>query len=424
MRNRLDFPVGLIQQIRDELGVVEPQVPRMLKYKVLKYKELEHEKESTAGPGRKRKRLSVGDWSQKVAQFAESSKHDPSPFRVASIFQVECYCCGYAVNMNKPGQLYYLKRHVMGVRPDIRRSNHWKNYNRWQSQFRNGSDIPLPDTMSEDGQQGIIDNGCTVVESNKKRRTDLERKLVGIDDSSHLSHHTQGQVPIRTAMLGNDPQMAAAASLVAASNMVVGSEGLSQSSLSVDHEINDLPEGDSCGEPQRSNEQPSQLMSSNISFQFSPSDSQFTQSNDQQDQFAVGDNHQYSGEPHYSDVQAFTSSASESQFSPSKQHTQQNVQHVQQQQHLPHTQHIHIQHSHQQQLQQQQQHQTQQYAVTQLQEEQQYTVSCHSVQSQQKEDQSTLVHQHSQPHDRQHTSPQHAVMHQKEPDSGVHIHYG
>lgn len=32
---RLGFPLGLVQQIREELGVLEPQVPGMLKYKVI-----------------------------------------------------------------------------------------------------------------------------------------------------------------------------------------------------------------------------------------------------------------------------------------------------------------------------------------------------------------------------------------------------
>lgn len=171
---RLGFPLGLVQQIREELGVLQPQVSGMLKYKVsfvcimeetildfyhqFEIKQQEQEKEAKSGPGRKRKRLRVTEWSAKVEQFARNTKHSPSPFRVASIFQVECYCCGYAVNMNKPGrnmavpclfdefnlcnttgQLYYLKRHVEGVRPDIRTSNHYKNYQRWRQQYQ-GSD--------------------------------------------------------------------------------------------------------------------------------------------------------------------------------------------------------------------------------------------------------------------------------------------
>jgi hypothetical protein len=55
------------------------------------------------GTGRKRKRLTLAEWVSKVEQFSLDTNHDPSPFRVASIYQVECYCCGYAVNMNKPG---------------------------------------------------------------------------------------------------------------------------------------------------------------------------------------------------------------------------------------------------------------------------------------------------------------------------------
>jgi hypothetical protein len=53
--------------------------------------------------GRKRKRLTVADWREKVERFAQDTQHAPSPFRATSIFQVECFCCGYAVNMNKPG---------------------------------------------------------------------------------------------------------------------------------------------------------------------------------------------------------------------------------------------------------------------------------------------------------------------------------
>lgn len=34
---RLGFPLGLVQQIREEIGVVQPQVPGMLKYKVIRY---------------------------------------------------------------------------------------------------------------------------------------------------------------------------------------------------------------------------------------------------------------------------------------------------------------------------------------------------------------------------------------------------
>lgn len=114
--------------------------------------------EASGGSGRKRKRLTHAEWVAKVEQFASSTKHDPSPFRVASIYQVECYCCGYAVNMNKPGrvsfrslsnfrahhpyvgigQLYYLKRHVEGVRPDMRVSNHSKNYKRWKQKYQAG----------------------------------------------------------------------------------------------------------------------------------------------------------------------------------------------------------------------------------------------------------------------------------------------
>lgn len=103
-----------------------------------------------------------------MEQFSLDTNHDPSPFRVASIYQVECYCCGYAVNMNKPGtvahycsfvcgrfdaatdsvrtrggagQLYYLKRHVEGVRPDVRLSNHFKNYKRWRQQYHPGEPV-------------------------------------------------------------------------------------------------------------------------------------------------------------------------------------------------------------------------------------------------------------------------------------------
>jgi hypothetical protein len=120
-------------------------------------------KEATTG--RKRKRLTLAEWVSKVEQFSLDTNHDPSPFRVASIYQVECYCCGYAVNMNKPGtprvcvcgrfdamvdsmrtcggagQLYYLKRHVEGVRPDVRLSNHFKNYKRWRQQYHPGEPV-------------------------------------------------------------------------------------------------------------------------------------------------------------------------------------------------------------------------------------------------------------------------------------------
>jgi len=90
-----------------------------------------------------------------VEQYARNSKHLPSPFRIASIFQVECYCCGYAVNMNKPGQLYYLKRHVEGVRPDLRVSNHWKNYTRWRQQYQQaGDELPIPDNPTNKRLKG------------------------------------------------------------------------------------------------------------------------------------------------------------------------------------------------------------------------------------------------------------------------------
>lgn len=69
-------------------------------------KQQKQEKETKRGPGRKRKRLTVHEWSDKVEQFARNTKHSPSPFRVASIFQVECYSCGCAVNMNKPGTVH------------------------------------------------------------------------------------------------------------------------------------------------------------------------------------------------------------------------------------------------------------------------------------------------------------------------------
>ncbi len=39
------------------------------------------------------------------------------------------------------GQLYYLKRHVEGVRPDVRLSNHFKNYKRWRQQYHPGEPV-------------------------------------------------------------------------------------------------------------------------------------------------------------------------------------------------------------------------------------------------------------------------------------------
>eukprot|EP01090_Pellita_catalonica_P018384 TRINITY_DN591_c0_g1_i1.p1 TRINITY_DN591_c0_g1~~TRINITY_DN591_c0_g1_i1.p1 ORF type:complete len:360 (-),score=43.12 TRINITY_DN591_c0_g1_i1:85-1164(-) len=136
---KLNLPMGLIGTMRDELGLRDPGVPGMLEYKLRKH-EKDHQKSGT-GPGRKRKRLTVADWRKKVQDFAKKTDHDPTPFRITSIFQVECYCCGYAVNMNKPGQLYYLKRHVEGVRPDLRKSNHYKNYDRWCKHQGNDSSL-------------------------------------------------------------------------------------------------------------------------------------------------------------------------------------------------------------------------------------------------------------------------------------------
>jgi len=56
--------------------------------------------------------------------------------------------------MNKPGQVYYLKRHVEGVKPgrsgdDSRLSNHYKNYTRWRKQqLHEPNSIPLPNNSS------------------------------------------------------------------------------------------------------------------------------------------------------------------------------------------------------------------------------------------------------------------------------------
>lgn len=177
---RLGFPASLAQSIREELSAGSTQVPNMLKYKVDQRHQSQHpqhhqsqhtpqptqvaippppppQKEGGGGSsssagggggkeattGRKRKRLTLAEWVSKVEQFSLDTNHDPSPFRVASIYQVECYCCGYAVNMNKPGQLYYLKRHVEGVRPDVRLSNHFKNYKRWRQQYHPGEPVDL-----------------------------------------------------------------------------------------------------------------------------------------------------------------------------------------------------------------------------------------------------------------------------------------
>jgi hypothetical protein len=125
--HRLQFPLGLVFALKEELGITEGDVPNMLKYKVLK-KQIEQkqlragngnggagsdavDKDGSPGggrpggsvAGRKRKRLTVADWREKVERFALDTQHAPSPFRATSIFQVECFCCGYAVNMNKPG---------------------------------------------------------------------------------------------------------------------------------------------------------------------------------------------------------------------------------------------------------------------------------------------------------------------------------
>lgn len=213
--HRLQFPLGLVFALKEELGITEGDVPNMLKYKVLK-KQIEQkqlragsgngggaggdtvDKDGSPGggrpggsvAGRKRKRLTVADWREKVERFALDTQHAPSPFRATSIFQVECFCCGYAVNMNKPGQLYYLRRHVEGVRPDIRMSNHTKNYRRWQRQYQAGVNMDeLPPLPREPKKQRTAQSTAGNEEANDEG---LERAefSAGADEEEHSERET------------------------------------------------------------------------------------------------------------------------------------------------------------------------------------------------------------------------------------------